>query len=99
LTRPLARYGGRVVKTMGDGLLPDFGSAVNAVACVVEIQRSVAVAGADVGADRRIAFRFGIHIGDSVIDGEDILGDGVNIAARPKRQASEEWNSGPPATR
>jgi adenylate cyclase len=79
---PLARYGGRVVKTMGDGLLLDFGSAVNAVACVVEIQRSVAVAGADVGADRRIAIRFGIHIGDIVIDGEDILGDGVNIAAR-----------------
>ncbi len=79
---PLAQYGGRIVKTMGDGLLLDFGSAVDAVACAVEIQRRVAAAGADLGADQRIAFRFGIHIGDIVIDGEDILGDGVNIAAR-----------------
>jgi adenylate cyclase len=82
IDQPLTRYGGRVVKTMGDGLLLDFASAVNAVACAVEIQRRVAETGMDVAADRRIAFRFGIHLGDIVIDGEDILGDGVNIAAR-----------------
>jgi adenylate cyclase len=78
----LARHGGRIVKTMGDGLLLDFASAVNAVACAVEIQRHVTEVEMEVGAERRIAFRFGIHLGDIVIDGDDILGDGVNIAAR-----------------
>jgi adenylate cyclase len=78
----LAAHGGRVVKTMGDGLLLEFASAVNAVQCAVEMQRGLAERGRTMPADRRIVFRIGVHVGDVVIQGEDILGDGVNIAAR-----------------
>jgi adenylate cyclase len=78
----LATHGGRVVKTMGDGLLIEFPSAVNAVQCAVEMQAGLAEQGKTEPADRRIVFRMGIHVGDIVIDGDDILGDGVNIAAR-----------------
>jgi adenylate cyclase len=78
----LAAHGGRVVKTMGDGLLLEFASAVNAVQCAVDMQRGLAERGKTVAADRRIVFRIGVHVGDVVIEGEDILGDGVNIAAR-----------------
>jgi adenylate cyclase len=78
----LATHGGRVVKTMGDGLLIEFSSAVNAVQCAVEMQAGLAEHCKTEPADRRIVFRMGIHVGDIVIDGDDILGDGVNIAAR-----------------
>jgi len=78
----IAAYGGRIVKTTGDGLLVDFPSVVDAVACAVTIQRGIIQRNANVGQDKRIVFRIGINIGDIIIDGKDIFGDGVNIAAR-----------------
>ena len=74
--------GGRIVKTTGDGLLVEFSSAVDAVEGAVSIQRAMVEREADVPEDRRIRYRIGINLGDIVIDGDDILGDGVNVAAR-----------------
>ncbi len=73
---------GRVVKTMGDGLLVEFASVVDAVVCAVDIQRKMIAGNQDVPADRRIVFRIGINLGDIIIDDDDIFGDGVNVAAR-----------------
>ncbi len=67
---------------MGDGAIVEFGSVVDAVACAVAIQKAVAEHQADVPAERRIVFRIGINLGDVVVEGDDLLGDGVNIAAR-----------------
>jgi len=78
----ISEHRGRIVKTMGDGLLVQFGSAVDAVRCAVEIQRQIAEQNAEIGEDRRIEFRIGINVGDVVLDGDDIYGDGVNISAR-----------------
>jgi adenylate cyclase len=78
----LREHGGRIVKTTGDGLLVEFGSVVDAVDSAVRIQRAIAEAEAAVPRHRRIRYRAGINLGDIVIDGDDILGDGVNIAAR-----------------
>ena len=78
----IAQYGGRIVKTMGDGVLVEFPSAVDAVRCAGDIQRAMPDRESRVSADRRIRYRIGINLGDIVIDGDDILGDGVNIAAR-----------------
>jgi TolB-like protein len=78
----ITAHGGRIVKTAGDGLLLEFASVVDAVRCVIEVQTAVAAKTADVPQDRRIAFRIGVNIGDIIIDGDDIFGDGVNIAAR-----------------
>jgi TolB-like protein/class 3 adenylate cyclase len=73
---------GRVVKTTGDGILIEFPSTVEAVRCAVSVQRAMGERNADIPADRRIEFRVGVHQGDIVVDGDDILGDGVNVAAR-----------------
>jgi adenylate cyclase len=78
----IASHRGRIVKTTGDGMLVEFASAVDAARCAVEIQRGMAVRNADVPKDIRIEFRIGIHVGDIIIDDNDIFGDGVNIAAR-----------------
>ena len=78
----IAEHNGRIVKTMGDGLLVEFQSVVDAVACAVEMQRGMAEREAGVPEARRISYRVGINLGDIVIDGDDILGDGVNVAAR-----------------
>ncbi len=78
----IAEHGGRIVKTMGDGLLLEFPSVVNATECALEIQTSMAERNHDIDEDRRITFRIGINLGDIIIEGDDILGDGVNIAAR-----------------
>jgi adenylate cyclase len=78
----IAEYGGRTVKTTGDGLLLEFPSVVEAVRCAVDVQRGIAERNAVVPAERRIEFRVGINVGDIILDGEDIYGDGVNIAAR-----------------
>jgi TolB-like protein len=73
---------GRIVKTTGDGLLAEFSSVVDAVHCAVEIQRGMAERNAAVPPEKRIEFRVGIHQGDIIVDGGDIFGEGVNIAAR-----------------
>lgn len=75
-------FGGRVVKTTGDGALIEFTSSVNAVLCAVAVQREMAAREADAPADRRIAYRIGINLGDIIHDGDDIFGDGVNVASR-----------------
>ena len=78
----IAEYGGRIVKTTGDGLLLEFPSVVEAVRCAVDVQRGMAERNAEVPSDQRIDFRIGINVGDIILDGEDIYGDGVNVAAR-----------------
>jgi class 3 adenylate cyclase/pimeloyl-ACP methyl ester carboxylesterase len=83
LTDPaIAAHHGRIVKTTGDGALIEFASVVDAVACAVAIQRGMMSRNADVLEEKRIIFRIGINVGDIIIDGDDIFGDGVNIAAR-----------------
>ena len=77
-----ASHGGRIVKTTGDGLLLEFPSVVNAVRCAVEVQTAIAERAAGIAEDRQITFRVGINIGDIIVDGDDIFGDGVNVAAR-----------------
>ncbi len=78
----VAEFGGRIVKLMGDGALVEFPSVVAAVECAVAIQKGMAERNAEVPEDHRITFRIGINLGDIIIDGEDIYGDGVNITAR-----------------
>jgi TolB-like protein/class 3 adenylate cyclase/Tfp pilus assembly protein PilF len=78
----IGRHGGRVVKTMGDGLLLEFASPVEAVRCAAEIQLAMADRESPIPEDRRIRFRIGINLGDVIVEDGDVLGDGVNIAAR-----------------
>jgi len=78
----IASHHGRIVKTTGDGMLVEFASVVDAVGCAIVVQRGMASRNASVAEDRRIVFRVGINVGDIIIDGNDIFGDGVNIAAR-----------------
>ncbi|MEA2882792.1 MAG: hypothetical protein QOH32_2048 [Bradyrhizobium sp.] len=78
----IAEHRGRIVKTTGDGMLVEFASVVDAVSCSVHIQRAMVRRNAAVPDDKRIVFRIGINVGDIIIDGDDIFGDGVNIAAR-----------------
>jgi class 3 adenylate cyclase/pimeloyl-ACP methyl ester carboxylesterase len=78
----IAEHRGRIVKTTGDGMLVEFASVVDAVSCAVHIQRSMVRRNAGIPADKQIVFRIGINVGDIIIDGDDIFGDGVNIAAR-----------------
>src|SRR6266571_1281569 len=78
----IAVHRGRIIKTTGDGILVEFSSVVDAVRCALAVQRSMAERNAEITADRLIALRIGIHLGDVVVDGADLLGDGVNIAAR-----------------
>jgi adenylate cyclase len=78
----IAQHRGRIVKTTGDGMLVEFASAVDAVRCAMEIQRTMAERNIDFPEERRVEFRIGINVGDVIIDGADIFGDGVNIAAR-----------------
>jgi adenylate cyclase len=78
----IASYHGRIVKTTGDGILAEFASAVDATGFAVAVQRGMAERNANVPLDRRIVFRIGINVGDIIVDGDDIYGDGVNVAAR-----------------
>jgi adenylate cyclase len=78
----IAKHRGRIVKNTGDGMLVEFASAVDAARCAVNIQQAIAQANFGVSAELRIEFRIGIHVGDIIIDDDDIFGDGVNIAAR-----------------
>ncbi len=78
----LAEHKGRIVKLMGDGAIVEFASVVDAVACAVAIQKAVADRQSKTPPDRRIVFRIGVNLGDVVVEGDDLLGDGVNVAAR-----------------
>jgi adenylate cyclase len=78
----IAEHQGRIVKLTGDGMLVEFPSVVNAVACAAEVQRGMRDRNASVPQDRRIEFRIGVNLGDVIVEGEDIFGDGVNVAAR-----------------
>lgn len=78
----IEEHRGRLVKSAGDGLLVEFLSVMDAVRCAAEVQRGMLDRNADVPNDKRIEFRMGINVGDIIIDGGDIFGDGVNVAAR-----------------
>jgi class 3 adenylate cyclase/pimeloyl-ACP methyl ester carboxylesterase len=78
----IERHRGRIVKLMGDGILAEFGSVVEAVECAAEIQREMRIRNRGAADDHRMLLRIGVHLGDIIIDGDDIYGDGVNIAAR-----------------
>jgi class 3 adenylate cyclase/pimeloyl-ACP methyl ester carboxylesterase len=78
----IVTYHGRIVKLMGDGILAEFGSVVEAVSCAAAIQQEIAARNLGVPDDRKMLFRIGVHLGDVIVDGDDIYGDGVNIASR-----------------
>jgi adenylate cyclase len=78
----LTKFRGRVVKTTGDGLLAEFPSVLDAVRCCVDVQRNLAERATSLTEDRQLRFRIGINLGDIIVDGDDIYGDGVNVAAR-----------------
>ncbi len=78
----IAEHHGRIVKTTGDGMLVEFASVVDAVRCAVEVQQAMPERNTGVGADSRIELRIGINLGDVIVEGDDLYGDGVNIAAR-----------------
>jgi len=78
----IAASGGRIFKMMGDGFLAEFGSAINALNCAVAIQRAIGVRNSTLEISQQTVFRMGINIGDIIIEGDDVFGDGVNIAAR-----------------
>src|SRR5271168_738796 len=78
----IREHHGRIIKTTGDGVLAEFASVVDAVRCAGEIQRAMADRDLDLAEERRLRFRIGVNLGDVIADGDDIYGDGVNIAAR-----------------
>jgi TolB-like protein/Tfp pilus assembly protein PilF len=78
----IAEHHGRIVKTTGDGMLVEFPSVVDAVRCAVEVQKAMPERNTGVGADNRLELRIGINLGDVIVEGDDLYGDGVNIAAR-----------------
>src|SRR4051794_19989636 len=83
----LAKYGGRLVKLTGDGALLEFASAVDALSAAVEFQQAMVEANAGRAADTALVFRMGLHLGDLIVDGGDLYGDGVNVAARLEGEA------------
>src|SRR5581483_6691974 len=88
LIQPLvAGHGGRVVKLMGDGVLAEFASVVQAVACAAELQRRIAAANAALPPAERLRLRIGVNLGDVMVEEGDIYGDGVNIASRLQQLA------------
>jgi adenylate cyclase len=84
----ISEHSGRIVKTTGDGMLVEFASVVDAVRCAAELQRAMIDREAAMPEDRRIRFRIGINLGDIIVDGDDIFGDGVNVAARRWRSTA-----------
>jgi len=78
----ITEHRGRIVKNTGDGFLAEFASVVDAVRCAIEVQGGMAERNADTPPDKRIEFRIGINLGDVIVEGNDIFGDGVNVAAR-----------------
>jgi hypothetical protein len=86
----IARHHGRIFKLMGDGLLAELGSVVDAVECAVSLQRGMAERNANVPERRRVHVRIGINLGEVIVEGEDCYGDGVNIAARLQQLADSD---------
>ena len=78
----ITAHNGRIVKLMGDGALIEFPSVVDAIGCAVDIQRTMAECNAELPEKKRLEFRIGVNLGDVIVEGEDIYGDGVNVAAR-----------------
>ena len=78
----VAQHGGRVFKVMGDGVLVEFSSVVNAVECAIDLQKAMQAQNAGIPAEQHILLRIGINLGDVIVEGGDLYGDGVNIAAR-----------------
>ena len=78
----ISRHRGRIFGTAGDSVVAELGSAIEAVRCAVEIQEEMTARNADVAEERRMRFRIGIDVGDVIVDGENLLGDRVNVAAR-----------------
>jgi adenylate cyclase len=87
MARLIESRSGRVVNTWGDGLIAEFASVVEAVRAAIDIQNDLAAQNASRPEDRRMLFRIGINLGDVIVDGDDLLGDGVNIAARLQAEA------------
>src|SRR5262245_48155971 len=83
----LTKYGGRLVKLTGDGALVEFASAVDALSATIEFQQAMAEANSDQPAESALKFRIGLHLGDLIVDGDDLYGDGVNVAARLEGEA------------
>ena len=83
----LARHGGRLVRLMGDGALAEFPSAVDALSAAIEFQQAMAQANEGQSEDTAIVFRIGLHLGDLIVEGDDLYGDGVNVAARLEPEA------------
>ncbi|HVO03525.1 MAG TPA: adenylate/guanylate cyclase domain-containing protein [Candidatus Cybelea sp.] len=92
----VSKYHGRIFKLMGDGVLVEFASAVNAIQCAIDLQQAMAAANADLPENRRIVLRIGVNLGDVIVEGDDLYGDGVNIAARLEEAAEPGgiWVSG-----
>jgi adenylate cyclase len=82
MDRLIADHGGRIANTAGDSVLAEFASAVDAVQCAAQVQEALAAASQDTPEEKRLQFRIGVHVGDVMVRGGDLLGDGVNIAAR-----------------
>src|SRR3712207_43566 len=82
MDRIIGEHGGRIANTAGDSVLAEFPSAVDAVQCAVEVQKALTQADQDTPDERRLQFRIGVHVGDVMVRGGDLLGDGINVAAR-----------------
>ena len=90
IDRLIASHRGRIFNTAGDSVLADFGSAVDAVECAVEIQDAIAKEIADRPAGEQMRFRFGVHVGDIIVQGDNLFGDAVNVAAVDVKQVGRE---------
>ena len=88
LDRLIAAHHGRIFNTAGDSVMADFASAVDAVECAVDAQETIAKQNADRAAGEQMRFRIGVHLGDVIVDGTNLFGDGVNIAARLEAMAA-----------
>ena len=86
----IARHHGRIFKVMGDGMLAEFGSVVDAVECAVALQRGLAERNAALPEEQRIKVRIGINLGDVIVEGDDRYGEGVNVATRIE-QLGRSW--------
>ena len=84
----LAEFGGRIANPAGDSLLIEFASVVDAIRCTLDVQRAMAARNGEVAAERRIELRVGIHLGDVVAEGDEMMGDGVNAADRTKNRSA-----------